>query len=185
MGDIFTHRIEVFTADLVITGSYELALYRRMSDALNGEQRRYIPLLQATIGPLGQSAQLQRIPTLLFDRSEAIVVSALAEAQPPTNYPRDEQIRGMIPITAMFFTSAFAVRGTFYRRPNQDLTETLERMADDFLPLRRVQVFALHGAMAPVERDFAALACRRIVALYQLAEAPADASGETPPHGPA
>ena len=71
MGEIFTHRIEVFTADLAITGSYQLELYRRMSDALNGEQRRYIPLHQATIGPLGQSAQLQHIPTLLFDRSEA------------------------------------------------------------------------------------------------------------------
>jgi hypothetical protein len=170
MSEVYTHQIEVFTADLAITGAYDLMLYRRVSDAINGDQRRYIPLRNATIGPLSRQGQVQNIPTMLFDRSEAVIVTALAEAEPPAEYPREEQIRDALPLTAMFFTQAFAVRGTFYRRPNHSLTEALERLSDDFLPLRRAQIFTINGSMASIERDFAALARTRIVALYQVAD---------------
>jgi hypothetical protein len=51
MSDIYTHKIEIYTASLLIAGSYDLTIYRRASDAINGEQRRYIPLRDATIAP--------------------------------------------------------------------------------------------------------------------------------------
>jgi hypothetical protein len=182
MSETFTHRIEIYTTSLVIAGAYELSLYRRVSDAINGEQRRYIPLRAATIAPLARPQQAQGVPHLLVDRSEALLVATLAEAAPPPEYPREEQLRGVAPVTAMFFTEAFVVRGTFYRRPNHSLIEALEWTTDDFMPLRHVQLYPLNGAFAPLTRDFAALARGRIVALYQTADATAaDSVAPSPP----
>jgi hypothetical protein len=171
MTDAFTHQIEIYTSSLLIAGAYDLPLYRRVSDAINGEQRRYIPLRAATIAPLARAQQAQSVPHLLVDRHEALLVATLAEAAAPAEYAREEQLRDVVPVTAMFFTEAFVVRGTFHRRPNHSLIEALEWTADDFLPLRHVQVYPLSGNTAPVTRDFAALARTRIVALYQTTEA--------------
>jgi len=165
---MFTHRIEIYTASLLITGAYDLSIYRRVSDAINGEQRRYIPLRDATIAPLERSQQVQRVPSLLVDRGEALLVATLTEAAPPEDYPREEQLRGVAPITTMLFTAAFVVRATLHTRPNMPLAEALERITDDFVPLNHVQVFPMMGGFPPLTRDFAALARSRIVALYQL-----------------
>ncbi|MBK9714024.1 MAG: hypothetical protein IPO81_22385 [Kouleothrix sp.] len=174
MSDLYTHRIEIYTSSLIISGSYDLPIYRRVSDAINGEQRRYLPLRDATIAPLERAQQIQRVASLLADRGEALLIATLAEAAPPESYPREEQLRGVVPITAMLFTSAFVVRATMHKRPDLSLTETLERITDDFVPLRNVQLFPLLGGFAPIARDFAALARARIVALYPLDTPPAD-----------
>jgi hypothetical protein len=176
MTDIYTHRIEIYTSSLVIAGSYDLTIYRRVSDAINGEQRQYIPLRDSTIAPLERAQQVQRVPNLLVARDEALLVTTVAEAAPPESYPREEQVRGVVPISAMFFTQAFVVRATFHKRPDLTLPEAIERITDDFLPLRSIQVFPLLTGFPPLTRDFAALARARIVALYQLAEAPAPAA---------
>jgi hypothetical protein len=180
MSDIYTHRIEIYTASLLIAGAYDLTIYRRVSDAINGEQRRYIPLRDATIAPLERPQQTQRVPNLLADRGEALLVATIAEAAPPNDYPRDEQLRGVVPITTMLFTSAFVVRATLHTRPNMPLAEALERITDDFVPLRNVQVFPLVGGFPPLTRDFAALARSRIVALYQV-DVPAPTAAPAPP----
>ncbi|MEN9934442.1 MAG: hypothetical protein RLZZ387_1021 [Chloroflexota bacterium] len=183
MSETFTHQIEVYTSSLVIAGSYDLPLYRRVSDAINGEQRRFFPLRAATIAPLAKAHYPQAVPHLLVDRSEVVLVATLAEASPPPDYPREEQLRGVSAVTAMLFTEAFVVRGTFYRRPNHSLVEALEWVADDFLPLRHVQVYPLSGGAPPISRDFAALARARIVALYQPTDAPATPALPLPPLG--
>jgi hypothetical protein len=172
MSDIYTHRIEIYTTSLVIAGAYDLSIYRRVSDAINGEQRRYIPLRDATIAPLERAQQAQNVPYLLVDRNEALLVATLEEAAPPTDYARDEQLRGVVPVVAMFFTAAFVVRALFHKRPDLTLPEALERFNDEFVPLRSIQVFPLLSSFPPLQRDFAALARARIVALYQLSEAP-------------
>jgi hypothetical protein len=169
---LYTHQIEIYTSSLVISGAYDLTIYRRVSDAINGEQRRYIPLRDAAIAPLERPQQAQRVPSLLADRGEAILVATLAEARPPADYPRDEQMRGVVPVTAMLFTSAFVVRATMHKRPDLSLPEAIERITDDFVPLRNVQIFPLLGGANALQRDFAALALARIVALYQV-DAPA------------
>ncbi len=169
---VYTHYIEIYTTSLVIAGAYDLVIYRRVSDAINGEQRRYLVLRDATIAPLGHVHTTPRLPQLLCDRSEAVLVATLAETAPPPDYPLEEQRREVVPLTAMFFTTAFVVRGTYYARPGWTLAEALERNTEDFLPLRHVQIFPIAGG-APIMRDFAALAHARIVALYQVAEPPA------------
>jgi hypothetical protein len=169
MSENYTHRIEIYTSTLVIAGSYDLAIYRRASDAINGEQRRYIPLRDATIAPLERSQQVQQVPHLLVDRSEALLVATLQEATPPSDYAREEQVRGVVAVVAMFFTTTFVVRATFYKRPDLSLSEALERFNDNFVPLRSIQVFPLLSTFPPLTRDFAALARDRIVALYQVA----------------
>ena len=175
----FTHKIEIYTSSLVISGAYDLSIYRRVSDAINGEQRRYIPLRDASIAPLERPQPAQPVPMLLADRGEAILVATLAEATPPADYPREEQLRDVVAVTAMLFTSAFVVRATMHKRPDLSLPEALERITDDFVPLRGVQIFPLLGG-TPVQRDFAALALARIVALYQV-ETPAPAPLHLPP----
>jgi hypothetical protein len=172
MSDIYTHRIEIYTTSLVIGGAYDLSIYRRVSDAINGEQRRYIPLRDATIAPLERVQQTQSVPHLLVDRGEALLVATLEEAAPPVDYAREEQLRGVVPVVAMFFTAAFVVRATFHKRPDLTLPEALERFNEDFVPLRAIQVFPLLSTFPPLQRDFAALARERIVALYQVSEAP-------------
>jgi hypothetical protein len=170
MSDIYTHRIEIYTATLLIAGAYDLTIYRRVSDAINGEQRRYIPLRDATIAPIERVQQAQQVPHLLVDRHEALLVATLQEATPPLEYAREEQLRGVVPIVAMFFTATFVVRATFYKRPDLTLPEALERFNDEFVPLREIQVFPLLSSFPPLQRDFAALARERIVAFYQLYE---------------
>lgn len=95
----FTHRVEIYTTSLVIAGAYDLAIYRRVSDAVNGEQRRFLPLRDATIAPFERAQQAQRVPSLLVDRGDALPIATLAEATPPPDYPRDEQLRGVVPVT--------------------------------------------------------------------------------------
>jgi hypothetical protein len=107
-------------------------------------------------------------------------VATVAEAAPPEDYPREEQLRGVVPITTMLFTAAFVVRATLHTRPDMPLAAALERITDDFVPLRNIQVFPLVGGFPPLARDFAALARSRIVALYQL-----DAPAPPPPAPPA
>src|SRR5919112_1003456 len=80
MSELYTHRIEIYTASLLIAGAYDLTIYRRVSDAINGEQRSYLPLRDATIAPLERPQQVQRVPSLLVDRGEALLVATLAEA---------------------------------------------------------------------------------------------------------
>lgn len=184
MTDIFTHRIEIYTASLLIAGSYDLTIYRRVSDAVNGEQRRFLPLRDATIAPFARAQQVQRVPSLLVDRGDALLIATVAEAAAPEGYPRDEQLRGVVPVTAMLFTEAFVVRGTMHKRPDLALPEALERITDDFVPLSNVQIFPLLGGIAPITRDFAALALARIVALYEVG-APAPAAPPVPPAVPA
>lgn len=176
---VYTHHIEIYTTSLVIVGAYDLVIYRRVSDAINGEQRRYITLRDATIVPLGHAHTTQRLPQLLCDRSEAVLVATLAEAPPPPDYPLEEQRREVVPLMAMFFTTAFVVRGKYYVRPGLTLSEALERNTEDFLPLRSVQIFPIAGG-SPIMRDFAALAYSRVVALYQVVEPPVPAP-PTPP----
>lgn len=147
-------------------------IYRRVSDAINGEQRQYIPLRDASIAPLERTHQAQRVPHLLVSRTEALLVTTLTEAAPPLDYPREEQVRGVVPVTSMFFTPAFVVRATFYKRPDLTLPEAIERINDEFVPLRNIQVFPLLASFPPLTRDFAALARSRIVALYQIVEMP-------------
>ena len=179
MTDFFTHRIEVYTTSLVIAGSYDLSIYRRVSDAVNGEQRRFLQLRDATLAPFERPQQLQRVPSLLVDRSDALLIATLAEAAPPADYPREEQMRGVVPVTTMIFTDAFVVRGVMHKRPDLTLPEALERITDQFVPLRQAQIFPLMGGFAPITRDFVALALARIVALYQV-DAPAPATTPEP-----
>lgn len=180
MSDVFTHRIEIYTATLVIAGAYDLSIYRRVSDAINGEQRRFLSLRDATIAPFERIQQVQTVPNLLVDRGDALLVATVSEATPPADYPRDEQLRGVVPITAMLFTKAFVVRGTMHKRPDLTLPEALERITDEFVPLSNVQIFPLLGGFAPIVRKFAALSLANIVALYQ-----ADTPAATPPPEPA
>ena len=180
MSDIYTHRIEIYTSSLTIAGSYDLSIYRRVSDAVNGEQRRFLPLRDAAIAPLERAGQAQLVPHLLVDREDAVLVATVEEAVPPPGYPREEQLRGVVPVAAMLFTEAFVVRGTFHKRPDLTLVEMLERVTDDFIPLSDVQIFPLLGGSPPVSRNFAALARSRIVALYQIADQAGDGFAEAP-----
>lgn len=169
---MFTHQIEIYTSTLLISGAYDLPIYRRVSDAINGEQRRYLSLRNATLAPLERPTQAQRVPNLLVDRHEMLLVATLQEATPPPEYVREEQVRGVKAVGTMLFTESFVVRATIHQRPDLSLAASLERFTDPFVPLRDVQVHPLYSSFPPLNRAFAVLARSRIVALYQLATIP-------------
>lgn len=188
MSEVYTYRIEVFTSGLLIAGSYDMPIYRRISDALNGDLRRYLALRDATVAPLAQPQQGQRVPELLVDRTEALLVTVIEEPPaPPEYYRRDELDRSQVSRATqpmLFFTAAFVLRGDFFKRPEVSLAESLERSADDFLPLSNVQIYPLGGGAA-LNRSFACLSRQRISALCPVpGSAPIIAPMAVPPPPP-
>ena len=159
----YSFTIEVYTTALQVSGSYELPLYRRVSDALNSRLRRFIALHEASIAPLGRPQQAQQVPQILVDWSDALLVATISEPEPPPGFVAPAPLRDTQPI--MFFTPAFALRADFYKRSDMELVELLGEMTDDFIPLRNVTLFPLQGGQ-PLNRAFVCLNRHRIQALY-------------------
>ncbi len=173
MSNSYTFTIEVYTSVLVITGSYDLPIYRRVSDALNSRMHRYLALRDASVAPIGRPQHVQHVPQILVNWSNALLVATLSEPQPPTGFTppaiaRDTQ-------SMMFFTDAFALRADFYKRTDRELVELLADMTDDFIPLTHVSIYSHQGGSA-LNRSFVCLNRHYIQALYavgaQIANAP-------------
>lgn len=178
----YLFKIEVYTNGLLITGSYELPIYRRVSDALNSRIRRFLMLNDATIAPFGKPQQAQRVPQLLVDWGNAILVAVLEEPAPPEGFQAPAPVRDLQPV--MFFTPALAVRASFSKRPDMDLGTILDETSDDFVALSGVQIFQLSGG-APISRDFVCLSRNHIHALYAVAApTPTPTSPPAPPEEP-
>lgn len=165
MSDMFSFKIEVFTDSLLITGSYDLPLYRRVSDAINSRLHRFVTLNDASIAPILKPQQSQRVPQLMVDLSGALLVAVIEEPPPPPDFvapapPRDTQ-------PMMFFTSAFALRADFYKRTDMELVAMLSEMTDDFIPLSNVSLFPLNGGPAQTRR-FVCLSRTHIQALFAV-----------------
>ncbi len=178
---VYTFTIEVFTAALQISGSYALPLYRRVSDALNSRLHRFIALHDATIGPIGRPQHAQRVPQVLVDWSDALLVATISEPSAPPGFQTPAPPRDTQPM--MFFTAAFALRADFYKRTDMELVEMLSEMTDDFIPLSNVSLFPLQGG-SPQTRRFVCLSRTCIQALFSVgspaapAPPPADAATE-------
>lgn len=186
MSESFTFTVEVYTDALLISGSYDLPLYRRVSDALNSRLHRFIALRDASVAPLWRPQQAQRVPQLLVDWSDALLVATVAEPPPPPGFQAPAPPRDTQPM--MFFTPAFALRADFYKRNDIELVAMLSEMTDDFLSLTNVTLYPLQGG-APVARTFVCLNRLRVQALYavgaHLAHAPLPAAQlDAPPAVP-
>jgi hypothetical protein len=188
----FTFKVEVYTTGLLITGSYDLPMYRRVSDTLNSGMYRYVTLRDATIAPLHRPQQGQHVESLLVDWATALLVATLDEPAPPPGFTDDAAPRDLQPM--MFFTSHFALRGNFFYRPDMDLAEAMQRLTDDFIPLSAVQIFPIQGGSS-LTRSFACLRRDRCEALYPIgmtvkpvvpaAQMPAEATPRGEPRPPA
>lgn len=186
MSDTYTFTIEVLTDALSIVGSYDLPIYRRVSDAINSRLHRFVTLRDANVAPLWKPQQAQRVPQILVDLSGALLVATLEEPPPPPDFQPPVQPRDTQPM--MFFTPAFAMRADFFKRSDMELVVLLSEMADDFIPLSNVMIFPLHGG-APISRGFVCLSRARIQALYAfggpISNAPVPGSApERPPAPP-
>jgi hypothetical protein len=186
MSDTFTFKIEVLTEALFISGSYDLPLYRRVSDAINSRLHRFVTLRDASVAPIWKAQQSQRVPQLLVDLSSALLVAVIDEPAPPPGFvapapPRDTQ-------PMMFFTAAFAMRADFYKRTDMELIAMLGELTDDFIPLSNVAIYPLQGGAA-LARDFVCLSRAHIQALYAvgapISNAPVPARDPEPAAEPA
>lgn len=177
MSESYTFTIEVYTDTLQISGSYDLPLYRRVSDAINSRLHRFITLRDATVAPLWKPQQLQRVPQILVDWSGALLVATVAEPPPPPGFSAPAPPRDTQPM--MFFTPAFALRADFFKRTDIELTTMIGEMTDDFFPLSNVTIYPLQGG-GSVSRTFVCLNRHRLQALYavgaQIAHAPLPAA---------
>jgi hypothetical protein len=165
MSEYYTFTVEVYTDALVVTGSYDLPLYRRVSDALNSGLHRFITLRDASVAPLWRPRQARRVPQILVDWSGALLVATIAEPPLPPDFhvptlPRDTQ-------PMMFFTSVFALRADFFKRTDMELVVMLSEMTDEFVPLSSVTIYPLQGG-SPFGRDFVCLSRRHVHALYAI-----------------
>lgn len=165
MSDVYTFAIEVYTDALLITGSYDLPLYRRVSDALNSRLHRFITLRDAGVAPLWKPQQRQDVPQLLVDVSSALLVAVIAEPTPPSGFVAPAPPRNTQPM--MFFTSTFAMRADFHKRTDMELVAMLSELEDQFIPLSSVTIFPLLGG-APQNRSFVCLSRQHIQALYAV-----------------
>ncbi|NTW01339.1 MAG: hypothetical protein HGA19_08500, partial [Oscillochloris sp.] len=93
MSDTFSFKIEVFTDALLITGSYDLPLYRRVSDVLNSRLHRFVTLRDATVAPIWKPQQSQPVHQLLVDLSSALLVAVVDEPSPPLGFPAPPPLR--------------------------------------------------------------------------------------------
>lgn len=165
MSERYTFTVEVYTDALVITGSYDLPLYRRVCDAVNNRLHRFVTLRDASVAPLWRPQQVERVPQLLVDWGSAFLIATLAEPSPPPDFhvpalPRDTQ-------PTMFFTSIFALRADFFKRSDMELIVMLNEMTDDFVSLSGATIYPLHGG-APFNRGFVCLNRHRIQVLYAV-----------------
>lgn len=160
-----TFTVEVYTDTLLITGNYDMPLYRRMSDALNSRLHRFIMLHDATVAPLARPQQSQPVPQLLVDVNRALLVAVIAEPPPPPDFVAPMPPRNTQPM--MFFTSALALRADFHKRSDMELLTMLSELDDDFIPLSAVTLFPLLGG-APLVRSLVCLSRLHIQALYAV-----------------
>lgn len=185
MSDTYTFTIEVLTDALSIVGSYDLPIYRRVSDAINSRLHRFVTLRDANVAPLWKPQQAQRVPQILVDLSGALLVATLEEPPPPPGFQAPIQPRDTQPM--MFFTAAFAMRADFFKRSDMELVVMLSELTDDFIPLSNVMIFPLQGG-APINRGFVCLSRARIQALYAfggpIAHAPVPGSAPERPAPP-
>lgn len=185
--DTYTFTVEVLTDSLSIVGSYDLPIYRRVSDAINSRLHRFVTLRDASVAPLWKPQQAQRVPQILVDLSRALLVATLEEPPPPPGFQSPVQPRDTQPM--MFFTAAFAMRADFYKRSDMELVVMLSEMTDDFIPLSNVMIFPLQGG-APISRGFVCLSRACIQALYAFggpiahAPVPGSAPVAAPPADP-
>jgi hypothetical protein len=165
MSETFTFKIEVFTDALLIAGSYDLPLYRRLSDAINSRLHRFVTLRDASVAPIWKPQQSQRVPQLQVDLGSALLVCVLEEPDAPPGFVSPAPLRDTQPM--MFFTAAFAMRADFFKRTDMELVAMLDEMTDDFIPLSKVTIYPLHGG-APLSRSFVCLSREQIQAFYAV-----------------
>ncbi|MFQ3661157.1 MAG: hypothetical protein SNJ69_02065 [Chloroflexaceae bacterium] len=165
MSEQYTFTVEVYTDALVVTGSYDLPLYRRVSDAINSGLHRFITLRDASVAPLWKPQQVQRVPQILVDWSGSLLVATIAEPPPPPGFHPSSPPRDTQPM--MFFTSMFALRADFFKRTDMELIVMLSEMTDEFVPLSAVTIYPLQGG-APFNREFVCLNRRQVQALYAI-----------------
>ncbi len=182
MSETFTFKIEVFTDTLLIAGSYDMPLYRRVSDAINSRLHRFVTLRDASVAPIWKPQQSQRVPQLMVDLTSALLVAVIEEPAPPPNFLAPAPLRDTQPM--MFFTSAFAMRADFYKRTDMELVAMLGEMTDDFIPLSHVSIFPLNGGTA-LARTFVCLSRTRIQALFAVGAPAASPPAPAPDSAPA
>lgn len=175
MSDTFSFKIEVFTDSLLIAGSYDLPLYRRICDALNSRLHRFVTLRDASVAPIWKPQQSQRIPQVLVNLDSALLVAVIEEPQPPPDFLPTNLFRDTQPM--MFFTSAFALRADFVKRSDMEIVTLLSELNDDFISLSSAAIFPLNGGM-PLNRVSVSLSRAHIQALFAIALPPAPAVAE-------
>jgi hypothetical protein len=161
--DGYRFTVEVYTQALVFSGSFNLPIYRRVSDALNSRLQRFITLSDATVAPLWKPQQAQRVPRILVDWGDALLVATIEEPPPPPGFQTATPPRDARPM--MFFTPVFALRAEFYQRTDKDLAAMISEMTDDFVALTNASIFPLQGG-STMSRSFVCLSLRHLQALY-------------------
>lgn len=162
---IYIYRVEIYTPSLLMSGSLEVAPYRRMSDILNDSMSPYLVLKDAIISPISHPEQVQPVSHMFIDRQQIPIMTALREPAPPKDYTAPSTAGRFEVQQMMFFTDSFVIRGNYYKRPDMTLQKSIENIVGMFVPVRSVNIFPISGG-ARIVREFACLGRAYIQALY-------------------
>ncbi|NJP07079.1 MAG: hypothetical protein HC837_16395 [Chloroflexaceae bacterium] len=164
---VFTYRIEIYSGKLLLSGSYNITPYKRLSDAMNISLSSYMTLHDAIISPLNHPEQVQPVSHVMINRHEIPLIAALREPAPPADYTPPRLAGKLERVRMMFFTQEFVIQADLAKRPDRTVIEMLDGIEDLFVPITNAKIFPLLGGQ-PMARDFACLGRAHIQALYPL-----------------
>ncbi len=165
----FVFRVEIYIEQLLISGNYELERYQRLSDALNSDLKPFITLHGAIIGPQNRPQFAERVSQLIVERKQILLVATLKEPEAPADSSIEQVSVIRETQQVMFFTPQYGIRGTFFKRPDQPLSEALESISTAFIPLNEVHIYPYQGGK-PIVRNFICLGREHILAAYAASD---------------
>jgi hypothetical protein len=166
---MFSFRIELYMPGILISGNYEMKIYRRLSSALNSDLQPHLTLKSAIVTPVHQPQKAERLSTLLINRAHIVLAATLKEPPPPPDHPVGEMVAPREEQEMMFFTSLFSIRARYYKRPALDIVEALNETTEDFIPLNQAHIFPF-DERSPIARDFVCLGRAHMLAAYQTTD---------------
>jgi len=166
---MFSFRIEVYTGSLLISGSYDMPIYRPLCNALNGDLQTYLVLRSAIVAPANRPQKAERVANLFVARSEIVMAATLKEPEPPPDHANQEPRAPLDVQQVMFFTQSFAVRANYAKRPDLTIAEVINGWNDDFISLQEANIYHFEGKPSSARASIC-LGRHHILAAYLTSE---------------
>jgi|SRR5687767_5778509 len=165
------HNVEVYTARYLVQGSIS-GPYRRTSDLLNRKDDNFLTVDGASITPVGQNAEGQKISTPLMLGRHSIHFVSLSPVSPdndenastPQSLPREFFISKRI-FPCYVLTDTYLIHGRCHLLEGATLGHYLEK-GEDFIPITKPTIFLAARPTITWQRDLVIVNKEKIEVAY-------------------